>query len=71
MLHTYSVIKKDKSVFNHLEWEAAKSIAEEGDLLLTIKDNHISNVRILEGVDDYYGKQFKSVDGGIITPFYQ
>jgi len=71
MLHTYSVIKKDKSVFNHLEWEVAKSIAEEGDLLLTIKDNHISNVRVLEGVDEFYGKQFKSVDGGIITPFYQ
>jgi len=71
MLRTYSVIKKDKSVFNHLEWEAAKSITEEGDLLLTIKDNHISNVRVLEGVDEFYGKEFKSVDGGTITPFYQ
>jgi hypothetical protein len=71
MIHTYSVIKKDKSVFNHLSYENAKSIAEEGDLLLTIKDNHISNVRILEEIDEFYGKEFKSVDNGKITPFYQ
>jgi hypothetical protein len=71
MLHTYTVIKKDMSVFNHLIWESAKSITEEGDLLLTVKDNHISNVRILEGVDEHYGKHFKSVDGSKITPFYQ
>jgi hypothetical protein len=70
MLHKYSVIKKNKSVFNHLEWEAAKAIAEEGDLLLTIKDNHISNIRMLERVDDNYGKQFESVNG-VITPYYQ
>lgn len=71
MLHTYTVIKKDKSVFNHLSYDSAKSIAEEGDLLLTVKDNHISNVRILEGIDEYYGKEFKSVTKGNITPFYQ
>ena len=71
MLHTYTVIKKDMSVFNHLSWNAAKSLAEEGDLLLTVKDNHISNVRKLEFVDEYYGKDFKSVDNGNITPHYQ
>jgi|GEM_PF-5414167 len=70
MLHTYSVIKRNNCVFNHLEWEAAKAIAEEGDLLLTIKDNHISNIRELERVDCYYGKQFESTNG-VITPFYQ
>ena len=71
MLHTYTVIKKDKTVFNHISWECAKSITEEGDLLLTVKDNHISNVRVLEGIDEHYGKEFKSIDGGKITPFYQ
>jgi hypothetical protein len=71
MLHTYTVIKKDKSVFNHLSYENAKSIAEEGDLLLTVKDNHVSNIRILEGIDRFYGKEFKSIDNGKITPFYQ
>lgn len=71
MIYTYSVIKKDKSVFNHLSYQNAKSIAEEGDLLLTIKDNHISNVRILERIDEFYGKEFKSIDNGKITPYYQ
>ena len=71
MLHTYTVIKKDKSVFNALSFENAKSITEEGDLLLTVKDNHVSNVRVLEGIDPFYGKEFKSIDGGRITPHYQ
>jgi hypothetical protein len=71
MLHTYTVIKKDKSVFNHLSYQNATSIADDGDLLLTIKDNHISNIRMLEYNDDNYGKQFKSVDKGNITPHYQ
>jgi hypothetical protein len=71
MLHTYTVIKKDMSVFNHLSWEAAKSIADAEDLLLTVKDNHISNVRKLDYIDESYGKLFESVDKGNITPHYQ
>ena len=70
MTHTYSVIKKDGNVFNHLSWESAKSIAEQGDLLLTIKDNHISNIRKLEYIDEFYGKQFESIHK-TINPFYQ
>lgn len=70
MLHTYSVIKKDGSVFNHLTWKAAEAITDDGDLLLTIKDNHISNVRKLEFKDEF-GKDFRSIDGGNITPYYQ
>ena len=71
MLHTYTVIKKDMSVVNHLSWHVAKSLTEVGDLLLTVKDNHISNVRVLESVDEYHGKEFKSIDGGNIIPHYQ
>lgn len=70
MFKTYTVIKKDKSVFNHLSWEEAKSIAEQNDLLLTIKDNHISDVKVLEGISSHYGKEFTSIVKRII-PFYQ
>lgn len=57
MLHTFSVISKRKTFISLLEWEAAQSIAEEGDLILSIKDNHICSVREVEVVDDR--KRFK------------
>jgi hypothetical protein len=72
MLHTYTVIKKNMSVVNHLEWQQALDIAEDGDMVLTIKDNHVSAIRKIEVVD-YYGEDYKENThiAGSITPFYQ
>jgi hypothetical protein len=73
MTHTYTVIKHTtNAIFNHLDWESAKSIANAGDMLLTIKDNHVSAMRsVIE--EDLYGdmvKEFNHIEGPI-TPFYQ
>lgn len=72
MLHTYTVIKKNMSVINHLEWQQAKDVAEDGDIILTIKDNHVSAIRKVTVVD-YYDETLKECDhiAGSITPFYQ
>lgn len=47
MIHTYTVIKEG-IVINHLSWEEARAISQDGDTILTIKDNHVSNVRKVE-----------------------
>ena len=72
MIHTYTIIKKNKSVINHLEYQQAKDLAEHGDMILTIKDNHVSAIREVT-VYDYYGEPHKECDHieGTITPFYQ
>lgn len=60
MVHTYTVIKKNMSVVNHLEWQQAKDIADDGDMILTIKDNHVSAIRkvsVLDYYDGYLHKQ--------------
>lgn len=72
MVHTYTVIKKNMSVVNNLEWQQAKDIADDGDMILTIKDNHVSAIRRVS-VEDLYGEPHKECDhiAGSITPFYQ
>lgn len=72
MLHTYTIIKKNFAVVNHLEWQQAKDIAENGDLILTVKDNHVSAIRKVT-IEDYNGEPHKECDhvAGSITPFYQ
>jgi hypothetical protein len=60
------------SVINHLEWEQAKDVAEDGDMIFTIKDNHVSAIRKVSVVD-YYDEPHKECDhiAGSIIPFYQ
>lgn len=72
MLQTYTIIKKNFAVVNHLEWQQAKELAEDGDMILTIKDNHVSAIRNVTLVE-YYGEPHKECDHieGDITPFYQ
>jgi len=72
MLHTYTVIKKNMSVINNLQWQQAKDFADDGDLILTIKDNHVSAIRKTTIVE-LYGEPHKECDHieGSITPFYQ
>ena len=72
MVHTYTVIKKNMSVINNLQWQQAIDFADDGDLMLTIKDNHVSAIRKITIVE-LYGKLHKDYDhiAGSITPFYQ
>ena len=72
MLHTYTVIKKNMSVLNHLEWQQAKDVADDGDMILTVKDNHVSAIRKVNIVE-YYDEMHKECDhiAGSIVPFYQ
>lgn len=72
MIQTYSLIKTDYSVINHLKYEEAKSFSLEGDLILTIKDNHISAIRKVTLVDMGYeiAKECEHIEGNII-PYYQ
>lgn len=72
MLQTYTIIRKNFAVVNHLEYQQAKELAEEGDMILTIKDNHVSAIRNVTIVE-YYGEPHKECDHieGDITPFYQ
>ena len=71
MLQTYTIIRKNFAVVNHLEYKQAKELAEEGDMILTIKDNHVSTIRNVTIVE-YYGEPHKKCDHieGDITPFY-
>jgi hypothetical protein len=72
MLQTYTIIRKNFAVVNHLEYQEAKELAEDGDMILTIKDNHVSAIRKVT-VEEYYGKLHKECDHieKDITPFYQ
>ena len=72
MIQTYTLIRKNFSVVNHLEWQQAKDLAEDGDMILTIKDNHVSAIRKTTVVE-YYGELHKECDHieGDIIPFYQ
>lgn len=72
MLQTYTIIRKNFAVVNHLEYQQAKELADDGDMILTIKDNHISAIRKVTVVE-YYGHTHKECDHieGDITPFYQ
>jgi hypothetical protein len=72
MLQTYTIIRKNFAVVNHLEYQQAKELAEDGDMILTIKDNHVSAIRKVT-VEEYYGKPYKECDHieKDITPLYQ
>ncbi len=60
------------SVINHLGYQQAKDLAEDGDMILTIKDNHVSAIRKVSVVE-LYGELHKECDHieGSIVPFYQ
>jgi hypothetical protein len=71
MVHTHTVIKKNFSVINHLTWIAATEFADDGDMILTIKDNHVSAIRkvIIIDMHDEPHIEWEHVAGSII-PFY-
>ena len=72
MLQTYTIIRKNFAVVNHLGYQQAKELANDGDMILTIKDNHVSAIRKVT-VEEYYGELHKECDHieEDITPFYQ
>lgn len=51
MIHTYTVIKTNGTVINNVDYKTGKSLCTNDDLMLTIKDNHVTAVRKMNIVD--------------------
>lgn len=78
-LHTYTLISKYEGkmiITNHLQWKEAIARAQQGDTILTIKDNHVTayrkvTVREIPSADDevYIDKETEHLEGSVFPPY--